>query len=352
MAKDLILEEDLLIISKEILQMNEIKESTILITGATGLIGSQIVKALLYSNKKNDSKIKVLAVIRNEEKAKKVFQGYLDNKNLTFINWDIVKPITIDYKVDYIIHAASETVSKRFVTYPVETIHTSIDGSKNLLELAKAKNVKGFVYLSSMEAFGITDPSLDSVREEDLGYIDIHNVRSCYSESKRMVECMCSCYSYQYNIPIKIARLAQTFGAGVSKYESRIFAQFAKSVINGTDIILHTTGESYGNYVYTRDAILAILKLLIKGENGKAYTICNESTNIKIKDMAQMIVDKFSNGRIKIVFDIPDNNLTYGYAPDVNIKLNSDKMKSLGWIPSVNLEESYRRMIESMKMQE
>lgn len=347
-SKDKYLQEDLEFIANSNISLDEMYNKTILVTGATGLIGSQIVKSLVCINRIKNANIKIIALVRDKKKVNIVFEEIKDNKNLKFIFTDLTKKILINDEIDYIIHTASATSSKFFVNYPVETIDIALSGTKNILEIAKEKNISGMVYLSSMEAFGITNPNLESVSEKDLGYIDIHNIRSCYSESKRMIECMCSCYSFQYNIPIKIARLSQVFGTGVSLDENRIFAQFAKSVINKSDIVLHTKGESYGNYCYTRDAIIAIFLLLLRGNIGEAYTIANEESNIKIKDMAYMVANKIANGNINVKFDIPNDNMKYGYAPDVKMKLNSSKMRMLGWNPQIGLEESYRRMIYSM----
>lgn len=347
--RDRVLQEDLENIALSDLPFDELRDSTILITGATGLIGSQLVKSIVCCNRLRSTNIKVIALVRNIEKAKKMFKDIYDNKMVQFIIADIMDEIVIEDKVDYIIHTASVTTSKIFVTKPVHTIDTMILGTKNVLELARNKSVKGFVYLSSMEVYGVTDSELESISESDLGYIDILNIRSCYSEGKRMAECMCAAYAHEYGLKIKIARLAQTFGAGVDYTENRVFAQFAKSVINKTDIILHTEGKSVGNYCYTRDTIKALFLLLIKGESGQAYNISNEDSNTTIKDMAYMVVNDIANGDIKVIFDIPKSLQEYGYAPDVKMKLSSEKMKLLGWKPEIGLEESYRRMITSMR---
>lgn len=344
---DKIFQEDLDYIAQKV-DWNELKNSTVLVTGATGLIGSHIVKSMICSNRKNNTGIHIIAMGRTEDKFKSTYNGE-SLKNMQIFCKDICHKIELDSNIDYIIHCASCTTSKEFVSHPVEVIDIAIMGTRNVLNLAREKKVKGMVYLSSMEAFGKTDPNLESVREEDLGYIDLNNVRSCYSEGKRMVECMCSCYSYEYGLNIKIARLAQTFGAGISKSENRIFAQFAKSVIDGKDIVLHTKGLSYGNYCYSRDAVIAILMLLNKGEAGQSYNISNPMSNMMIKDMAELVANKIANGKIKVVYDIPSDNLKYGYAPDVKMKINSDKMQKLGWKPEIGLEESYIRLIDSMK---
>ncbi len=345
---DLVLQEDLENIASDYLLFDGLKNSTILVTGATGLVGSYLIKSIMCYNRINSANIKIIALIRDVGKAKKVFGDMYDNEMISFVIADIMDVIDIDYKIDYIIHAASTTASKLFVTKPVETIDTIILGTKNILELARSKSVKGLVYLSSMEVYGVTDPGLENVSESDLGYIDILDIRSSYSEGKRMAECICAAYANQYGINVKIARLAQTFGAGVDYMENRVFAQFAKSVINKTDIVLHTEGKSVGNYCYIGDAVKALILLLTKGESGQAYNISNEKSNITIKDMAYMVANNIANGDIKVKFDIPESVYEYGYAPDVNMKLNSEKMRLLGWKPEISLEESYKRMIASM----
>ncbi len=330
-----------LIKNSNFIEWNKLENSTFLITGATGLVGSMIVKALLKSNKS----ITVLALVRNIEKAKSTFAHELSNPQLKFLVADITQPFEIKEKIDYIIHGASITASKLMVSNPVETLMTAIKGTTNILEIAKLHNVKSAVYLSSMEAFGITDPKKSLIKESDLGYIDILNPRSSYSEGKRICECICAAFRSQHNVPVKIARLAQTFGAGVPESDTRVFAQFAKSAINGEDIVLRTKGEAFGNYCYTADVITALLCLLTKGENGQAYTVVNEETTMRIREMAQLVAKEISNGKCKVVFDIPENSSALGYAPDSTMHLSSEKLRTLGWKPNYNLKDMYQRMI-------
>lgn len=346
--KDTVLAKDLEAIAKSELPFEELHGATVLITGGTGLVGSQVTKALLTMNELCDADIKIILIVRNKEKAENIY-AEMSTENIIYYEGDVANDININEHVDYIIHAASPTASKFFVEKPVETILTAVNGTKNMLELARTKQVKGMVYISSMEAFGMTDSSLEIVKEEDLGYIDVLNVRSSYSEGKRMCECLCASYSKEYEVNVKIARLAQTFGAGILPTENRVFAQFAKSAMNGTDIVLHTEGKSRGNYCYTADAVKAILLLLIRGNVGEAYTVANEKSSMLIREMAQMVADKLADGKIKVIFDIPESALKYGYAPDVCMRLSSAKLQALGWKPEVDLLESYMRMMDSMK---
>ena len=182
------------------------------------------------------------------------------------------------------------------------------------------------------------------ITEEKLGYIDVHNVRSSYSEGKRIGELLCSSYHSQFGVPVKMARLAQTFGAGVPSTDGRVFAQFARSLINGEDIVLHTKGGSVGNYCYTADVVEGILTLLTKGESGQSYNIVNENTSMMIREVASLVADDLGEGKIKVIFDIPTDN-KYGYPPETKMRLSGQKMRDLGWTPGYDLPDMFRRLI-------
>ena len=343
-----ILIDDFKSIADSDLPFEEFKNSSFVITGATGLIGSLLVRALLYCNRVHNLNLKVYAVVRNADKANGIFgEGVPD---LEYIVADLAKDdMEGAFDCDYVIHAAAVTTSKLMVSDPVGTIRTAIDGTEKLLKLAVEKKAKSFVYISSMEVYG--QPKTEGkTAEKDLGYIDIGNVRSCYPEGKRMCECLCNAYASQFGLNVKSARLAQTFGAGILPTENRVFAQFARSAMNGTDIVLHTTGESEGNYVYTADAIRAILMLLVKGTSGEAYNIANEQSHTTIREMAQLVADRIAGNEIQVVLDIPQDSASLGYAPPVKMWLDASKMRELGWEPTVDMVQAYERMIEWMNV--
>lgn len=342
-----ILLQDFASIADSNLPFEEYKNKTFLITGATGLIGSLLVKTLGYLNEKHSLNARILAVVRSKEKARTIFGE--EKEELSYVLCDLAKDeLLVEESCDYIIHAAAVTTSKIMVSDPVGTIRTAIDGTEKLLKLAVEKKVKAFVYVSSMEIYG--QPLTEGkTKEKDLGYVDIGTVRSCYPEGKRMCECLCTAYASQYGVNVMSARLAQTFGAGILPTENRVFAQFARSAMQKENIVLHTTGESEGNYVYTSDAIRAILLLLVKGQKGEAYNIANEESHITIRDMAKLVAEEIADHRIQVVIDIPNDSAALGYAPPVRMWLDSSKMRALGWEPKVGLKEAYQRMIAFMQ---
>ena len=312
------------------------------------MIGVSLVRALLCVDRVRNLNLQVLALIRNKEKAEKIYKELLNREDLVLLLGDVTEKISARQKVDYIFHCASVTASKVMINNPVETLLTSIDGTKNVLNFARESSCKSVVYVSSMEMYGSFAEANNNVTETELGYINPLAVRSNYPESKRLCENMCVAFWSEYGVPVKIARLSQTFGAGILSGENRVFAQFARSAIEGKDIVLHTRGLSEGNYCYTRDTIMGLFLILIKGENAEAYNVTNPETHTTIVDMARMVCQKFGNGKIKVVFDIPESN-KFGYAADTKMKLNADKLKNLGWRPEIGLEEAYRRMIMGMK---
>ncbi len=324
-----IFEEDIKNIINDF-DMSVFDGKTILVTGATGLIGKLCVKSLLNSGYNTQ----VIALVRNEEKAKNIFG---ESKRLTYLVQDINQRINTTRRVDYIIHAASTTSSKDFVEKPVETIYTAINGSRNILEFAKNKRLEGMVYLSSLEIYGVNEK--ENIKERDYGYIDILNPRSSYSESKKMVETMCISYGTEYGVPVKIARLAQTFGAGVSISDNRVFAQFAKAIINKENIILHTKGETKRNYCYTTDTVRGIFTILTKGENNNAYNVANENSYCSISEMAHLLENEYTKVEYKI------DEVNRGYNPTVKIALNTEKLNALGWEAKVDLKEMFDRLI-------
>lgn len=341
--------EDLEVFSNlDYLQWEKLRNKRILITGATGLIGSTLLKALMYVNKSKNLKLSLVALVRDKDKAESKFCDILrDTKELSFIVGQVEDLPDNIGKIDYIIHGASPTASDYFMKRPVETIKTAIIGTMNLLELAKEKQVDGMVYLSSMEIYG-SPRNEEKLSEKDVGYIDPLVVRNCYPEAKRQCEAMCVAYANEYSVPVMSARLAQTFGPGVDSQDKRVFAEFARCAMQGKDIELLTDGSSKRCYLYTMDAVSGILTILLKGTSGNAYNVANEDTYCSIYEMAQEVAKNFANDTISVEI-LNDSEAQKKYPPAHFLNLDVKALIQLGWKPTKTLMEMYGRMIHQME---
>lgn len=326
---------------RERINYEKLYGSTILISGATGLIGKYLVRFLAqYCD------CKVMAIVRDIERARSLWEDL--DKKVEYICSDITQLEEVKGPVDYMIHGASMTASKSFTTEPVEVIYTAIEGTRRMLEAACNHPLKGFVYLSTMEVYGA--PSTEEKIGELHGTnLDTMSVRSSYAESKRMCESMCTAYFSRYHVPIRVVRLTQTFGPGVQYGDSRVFAEFARCAVEGRDIILHTKGDTRRNYLYLADACTAILTAMIKGCSGEAYNAANEDTYCSILEMAELVAAQIAGNGIGVRTE-PDREVQErsGYAPVLKMNLDTLKLQKLGWKPEFELIDMYNRMIACM----
>lgn len=346
---DAVLQEDIEILAKKINSLGCFNNKTVLITGASGLLGSQAVMAFLCCNRIYNTSIHIIAFCKTPESAEKAFGKIKDRNCFKIVLGDITKEIVIKEKIDYIMHAAGITGnSKNHVVHPTVTINTAVLGTHNVLELAVRNNLTGMVYFSSWEIYGITDPGKDCIYENDYGYMDIMEVRRCHGESKRLCENMCLAYNSEFGVPVSMGRIPLTFGPGVREVDNRVFAQFARCVLNKQDIVLKTKGETLRNHCYIRDALWALILIMVKGARGEAYNIVNPDTAMSIIDMAKLVAGLFEDSKINVRIELDDPN-KYGYNPNLKCLLNSDKLQTLGWRPEVGIRDMYIRMIKSMK---
>lgn len=310
-----------------------------LLTGATGLIGSALLRKLVMQD------CNVTCPIRNKEKAKTLFDEDIYNK----VCWKEMPLETylqdMEEFFDYIIHCASPTASKYFVSNPVETLSFNISTTTAIMEYAKKRNVKGVLFLSSLESYGTVTEGDTLIDEDYQGYVNPLEVRSSYNIAKRTCECICHASSQEYNVPVKMVRLTQIISSKVAQEDMRVYAQFARSAARGEDIILHTEGTSARQYLYIDDAVEALITVLMKGNSGEAYNVANEDTYISVKDMAEFVQKNF-NPEHKVVIQKRDD---MGYAPVTKLRLSTQKLRNLGWSPRYGLYEMYDALIKELK---
>ena len=335
------------IINDKSIRWEKYRNSRVLVSGATGMIGSSVVNALVYANMKLGLGISIYAMVRNVSKAENMFSEQLKSGcGLELICGDVLEPLDSDIKFDYIIHTASPTLGAYMIQHPLDVIKAGVSGTLNLIETAVKSGSRGFVFLSSMEIYGeVNEEKLLS--ESDLGYVDLRNVRNCYQETKRTGEMICLSAAKEYGLRTVSVRLAQTFGAGVSHDDGRVFAMMARCAENGEDIVLKTKGESRRPYLYTAQAVSAILCALTEGEAGKSYNAANPSTYCSVYEMGQLVAKELTGGKIKVVIDESGDNSNY---PKASFwKLDTSEIEKLGWKSSGTLMDMYRRMMDSFK---
>lgn len=344
-----IYENDLKEIMREQFPWNQLNGKSVLVTGANGMIGSCLIDILLYRNKEFSSGIEIYALGRNKEKLEQRFlsQGLEDSIGLHFLIQDISLPLETEISIDYIIHAASNANPFMFAKYPVDTLIGNVVGMDNLLKFAVKSKIERVLYVSSGEMYGQADDTvLDGFKENYCGYVDYSSARACYPSGKRAAETLCQSYAEQYGVEVVIARPCHCYGPTMTLEDTRAMSAFFRKVLNGEDIILKSDGSLVRSHCYVVDAAMAILWILICGENQNAYNIEDYESRETIKGIAECIANA---GDKKIVFDLPDEIDKKGFSPVQKAVLNAEKIMGLGWKPTTHLQDGTKKTLCILK---
>lgn len=310
----------------------------ILVTGATGLIGSCLVDVLMTNPNKD---YRVYALGRNEKRAQARFMQFKDESSFHFLLGDVTLPLDSDVPFHFIIHAASNGSPNFFANNPVEVMKANLFGVSNLMEYGLGHDMKRFLYVSSGEVYGVNDASL--LDESSYGFVDILNTRSCYPSSKRAAETLAMCYAGEYGADVVVARPCHTYGPHFTESDNRVYAQFIRNVLNRDDIVLKSAGTQYRSWCYVDDCVSALLYILLKGQNGEAYNIADKSSVVTIRELAEMIAH--IAGR-KVMMQIPSDSEKKGFTPIKRAVFDTAKLEALGWTVSGTLEEKLRRTVD------
>ena len=322
------------------------KGKTIMITGASGMIGSAMIDVIMYRNMYLGMDCTVYGVGRDIEKGKKRFIEYWNNKNFQFISHDINLPFSQNMDVDYIVHLASNTHPVAYSTDPVGTITTNIIGTNNLLNYAVLNGTKRFMFASSNEIYGENKGDIEFFDEHYCGYIDSNTLRAGYPESKRCGEALCQAYKAKKNLDVVIPRLTRSYGPTMLMSDTKAISQFIRKGIAGENIILKSEGKQYYSYTYMMDAVAGLLTILLNGKNGEAYNIADESGDIILKDLAMVIAGYAGT---EVVFEVPDEIEKVGYSTATKARLDGSKIRVLGWKPQYDINNGVKRTMDILR---
>ena len=309
---------------------------TILITGATGMVGTHLIDALMLLGD-----VKVYAVGRDKNRAMDRLGSYYDSPLFTFVEQDVCNKFPSDIKPDIIIPLASNTHPLAYSQYPVETMLINIKGAEHALNLAVETGAT-VLYPSTVEVYGNAIGE-DTFSEDYTGKLNLSTSRSCYTESKRSAEAMCQSFIAEKGAKVKIVRLSRLFGPTMLMTDSKASSQFIKKALAHEDIILKSEGNQLFSYTYITDAVRAMLHVLIYGEVGTAYNISCESCDVRLKEFAGLCAQY--NGK-NVIFELPSETERKGFSVAQKAVLDNSRLRSIGWTPLYNMKEALWRTLD------
>lgn len=324
-----------------------LRGKTVLISGATGMLGSCLADAVMVWNRQQAEPCRMVAVGRNLEKTRERFELFWNNKNFIFIQQDVCKPFeNFSAQVDFIIHAASPADPVNMAKYPADTLLANVLGTKNLLECGLAQGMERFLFVSSGEAYGQPDENQDDFVEGYCGPLDLTSPRSCYPEGKRAAEVLCQSYRRQFGADVVIVRPCHLFGPTMSRKDSRAVAEFLWAAAEGRDIVLKSDGLKERSHCYVIDAVQGLLFALEKGESGQAYNIADRRYQMTIRAFAEQAAEA---GGCRVVFDLPSDMESRGYSRVSRQVLDAGKLEGLGWKPGYSIENGVAKAIRILR---
>ena len=345
-----IIERDLKEIYETDIDWNVLENKTVLITGAYGMLASYVTLFLQYLKLYKNINVKVIAIVRSKRRFYRKFQDLINVEEITVYENELCDFLNIREDIDYIIHAASLASPQHYSVRPVDVLLPNTIGCFHLLNLAKEKNVDGFLLFSSCDVYGSVDEKIRYISEVDYGIMDTLDIHNCYSESKRMAETMCESFFIQYNVPVKIARIAHTYAPTMDiENDPRVFSSFVKNIVDKENIVMKSDGLTKRSFCYITDAVVAYFKILLDGRNGEAYNVCNTSQFVSVKELANLLSNLYPERNINVMQKERSINENYIENPFALGRIHVPdyrKLRELGWEPTVTIEDGFDRVIK------
>lgn len=323
------------------LPWDDLDGTTVVISGASGMIGSCLVDVLMARTTTYGNNYTVYALARHRQELADRFRPYAKDPRLVVMPVDVsAGPVDVG-QADYVIHAAGNTHPVAYSTDPIGTIMTNVSGTQAMLDLARRRQARRTVFLSTVEIYG-ENRGTGKFCEGDLGYIDCNTLRAGYPESKRVGEALCQAFRTQYGLDVVIPRLPRVYGPTLRPTDSKALSQFLFKAVAGQDIVLKSDGAQVYSYCHVADAVSAILVCLLSGRPGQAYNVAAPSSDIRLRDLAQLVAD---TAGCKVVHDRPDAVEQRGYSAATLAVMDGTRLSELGWAPLYDIREGVRRTI-------
>ena len=344
---DLVVQDDMKLMADTLVQWSNLKNKTVLVTGATGMLATYITYLLCYLHEERNYNIHVIVLCRTRSKAEDLFLPFLKETWFSLFCQDICDPIHCPTSVDYIFHLAGNASPYFIKNDPVGIIKSNLLGTYNIVEFARENKVQNIVFTSTREVYGKNEDAL-MLSEDNYGVVNPLENRACYPESKRAAETLLYSYWLQYQIPFCVVRIAHCYGPGMKlKDDGRVMADLLSNVIEGENIVINSDGSAERAFCYITDAVIAMFYVLFNGKSGKAYNLANETEPISIKELAELLVSIRKDKQIKVVFEIPAITPSV-YCNYKRTGLSTTELEKLGWYPKVCLRDGIIKTINSM----
>lgn len=349
-----IVTEDLARIVAAPLPWSELDGRTVYVTGASGLVASYLVEALLHRNEARagsarSARTRVIAGVRDVAAARARFAAYEARTDLVIVAHDANDALTFEphRPLDYLVHAAGPATPTHFGRDPIGTYSPNVLGTHHVLTRAQRDASRGVLFLSSGAVHGALPADAPVVREDVYGIVDPLDPRASYAESKRMAETICRSWWSQHAVPVTMARLGHSYGPGMRRSDERAFAQFVFNAVDGRDIELNSDGSAMRPYSHLTDTTIALLMLLLGGERGEAYLVANTEATCSILELAELVASLSPAGTLQVKRATVTPGAHYLPNRDPTRPVDVSKLRALGWSPMVGLREGFQRTIQS-----